>query len=38
LSRISLIWQPEAGDGSSASILAIAPDSTVIYTTTIIEP
>ena len=30
--------EPEAGDTASASILAIAPDSTVRYTTTIIEP
>ena len=30
--------EPEAGGGSSASILAIAPDSTVRSVTTIIEP
>ena len=30
--------EPESGDTSSASILAIAPDSTVRYTTTIIDP
>ncbi len=30
--------EPESGDRSSATILAIAPDSTVLYTTTIVEP
>ena len=30
--------EPEAGATSSATILAIGPDSTVRYTTTIIEP
>jgi len=34
----ALAIEPEAGDGSSASILAIAPDSTVRSVTTIIEP
>jgi len=34
----ALAIEPETGDSSSASILAIAPDSTVLYTTTIIEP
>jgi len=34
----ALAIEPEAGDTSSASILAIAPDSSVLYTTTIIEP
>ena len=34
----ALAVEPEAGDTSSASILAIAPDSTVLYRTTIIEP
>lgn len=34
----ALAIEPETGDASSASILAIAPDSTVLYTTTIIEP
>jgi hypothetical protein len=34
----ALAIEPEIGDASSASILAIAPDSTVLYTTTIIEP
>lgn len=34
----ALAVEPEAGDAFSASILAIAPDSTVIWTTTIIEP
>ncbi len=34
----ALAYEPEAGDKSSASILAIAPDSTVRWTTTIIEP
>jgi hypothetical protein len=34
----ALAIEPESGGTSSASILAIAPDSTVRYTTTIIEP
>jgi hypothetical protein len=34
----ALAIEPEAGGTSSASILAIAPDSTVRYTTTIIDP
>lgn len=34
----ALAIEPEAGKTSSASILAIAPDSTVGYTTTIIDP
>jgi hypothetical protein len=34
----ALAIEPEAGDTSSASVLAIAPDSTVRWTTTIIEP
>jgi len=34
----ALAIEPETGDASSASILAIAPDSTVLYRTTIIEP
>lgn len=34
----ALAIEPESGDGSSASILAIAPDSTVLYTTAIIDP
>ncbi len=34
----ALAIEPETGGKSSASILAIAPDSTVRYTTTIIEP
>jgi hypothetical protein len=34
----ALAIEPEAGDTSSASILAIAPDSTVRWTTTIIDP
>jgi hypothetical protein len=33
----ALAIEPETGDGSSASILAIASDSTVLYTTTIID-
>jgi hypothetical protein len=33
----ALAVEPETGDTSSASILAIAPDSTVLYTTTIID-
>jgi hypothetical protein len=34
----SLAIEPETGDASSASILAIAPDGTVLYRTMIIEP
>jgi hypothetical protein len=34
----ALAIEPEAGESSSASIVAIAPDSTVLYTTTIVEP
>jgi hypothetical protein len=34
----ALAIEPESGDGSSAGILAIAPDSTVLSVTTIIEP
>jgi hypothetical protein len=34
----ALAVEPEPGDSFSASILAIAPDSTVLYTTTIIDP
>ena len=34
----ALAIEPEAGDRSSASILAIEPDSTVRYTATIIDP
>ncbi len=34
----ALVIEPEAREAYSASILAIAPDSTVLYTTTIIEP
>jgi hypothetical protein len=34
----ALAIEPGAGDASSASILAIAPDSTVRWTTTIIDP
>ena len=34
----ALAIEPESGDESSATILAIAPDSTVRYRTTIIEP
>ena len=30
--------EPEAGGGFSATILAIASDSTVLWTTTIVEP
>jgi hypothetical protein len=33
-----LAIEPETGDENSASILAIAPDSTVLYATTIVEP
>ena len=34
----ALAIEPEARDTSSASIIAIAPDSTVLYTATIIDP
>ncbi len=34
----ALAVEPEVGGGYSASILTLAPDSTVLYTTTIIEP
>jgi hypothetical protein len=34
----ALAIEPEAGGVSSATILAIAADSTVVYTTTIIDP
>ncbi len=34
----ALAIEPEAGGGSSATIVAMAPDSTVRWTTTIIEP
>ncbi len=34
----ALAVEPEDGDASSATVLAIDPDSTVLYTTTIIEP
>ncbi len=34
----ALAIEPEAGGASSASILAIDPDSTVRYTATIIDP
>lgn len=34
----ALAIEPEAGGASSATILAIAPDSTVIYATTIVDP
>jgi len=34
----ALAVEPESADDFSATILAIAPDSTVRYTTTIIEP
>jgi hypothetical protein len=30
--------EPESGDRSSATILAIARDSPVLYTTTVVEP
>jgi hypothetical protein len=30
--------EPEAGEASSATVLAIAPDSTVIYATTVVDP
>lgn len=33
----ALAVEPEAGDTSSASILAIAPDSTALSITTILE-
>jgi hypothetical protein len=34
----ALAMEPEPGGTSSASILAIAPDSTVRWTTTIVDP
>jgi hypothetical protein len=34
----ALAIEPEAGGNSSASLLAIAPDSSVLYRTTIIDP
>jgi hypothetical protein len=34
----ALAIEPEAADTSSATILAIAPDSSVIYSATIVEP
>jgi hypothetical protein len=34
----ALAFEPESGARSSATILAVAPDSTVIYRTTIIDP
>jgi len=34
----ALAIEPETADTSSASLLAIAPDSTVLSVTTIIEP
>jgi len=34
----ALAIEPEAGGASSASILAIAPDSTVRWTTTVVDP
>jgi hypothetical protein len=34
----ALAVEPETGGGSSATILAIAPDSTVLYRTTIMNP
>ena len=34
----ALAIEPESGGRSSASVLAIAPDSTVVYATTIIDP
>jgi WD40 repeat protein len=34
----ALAKEPEAGNSASVTILAIAPDSTVLYRTTIIEP
>ncbi|MBF8289922.1 MAG: hypothetical protein HW391_890, partial [Chloroflexi bacterium] len=34
----ALAIEPEAGGGSSATILAIASDSSVIYGTTVVEP
>ena len=34
----ALALEPEPGDTASATILAIAPDSTVLYRTTIIDP
>ena len=34
----ALALEPETSDSSSATILAVAPDSTVLYRTTIIDP
>jgi hypothetical protein len=34
----ALAIEPEAGSASWATVLAIAPDSTVLWTTTIIDP
>jgi hypothetical protein len=34
----ALAYEPEAGDTSTATLLAIAPDSTILYRTTIIAP
>ncbi len=34
----ALAIEPEASGASSATVLAIAPDSTVVYATTVIEP
>lgn len=34
----ALAIEPESGRTSSASVVAMAPDSTVLYTTTIVEP
>jgi hypothetical protein len=33
----ALAIEPEPSDASSATIIAIAPDSTVIYATTIVD-
>jgi len=33
-----LAIEPEPGDTTSATVLAIAPDSSVLYRTTIIDP
>ena len=34
----ALAKEPEAGNSASVTIVAIAPDSTVLYRTTIVEP
>lgn len=34
----ALVIEPEGDDATSATILAIAPDSTVLYSTTLVEP